>query len=74
MKTFRKYCDRCKNEIIGGQHDDISDFLESQYPGKDICPDCDLLITLSTSPSASDLIAGLHPGTSLKKCLQIYDL
>lgn len=71
MKISRKYCDRCKGEIWAG-HEDVSDFLQNQYPGMDICPDCDLLITLSSSLSASDLISGSSPGTSAKKMLDMY--
>lgn len=69
MKIFRKYCDRCKREIFGAEHDDVTDFLENQYPGKDICADCDLLITLANSLFASDLIGGLRPGTSLQRSM-----
>ena len=73
MKIVYVYCDRCKIEIKAGRHDDVADFLKNEYPGRDICAKCDLLITLSKSLSSSDLINGWAPGTSARKMLDVYD-
>ncbi|MEH2331564.1 hypothetical protein [Nostoc sp.] len=74
MKIISRYCDRCNHEILDGYHDDVSDFLKNEYPGKDICADCDLLITLSNSLTKDDLISGSKPGTALKKMLVMYGI
>ena len=74
MKVIRRYCDRCNSEIFDGRNDDVSDFLANEHPGKDICADCHLLITLSNSLTSSDLISGSKPGTALKKMLERYTI
>lgn len=71
MKQIKTFCDRCGNQIVCGR-DDVTDFLESEYPGKDICEHCDLLIYLATQLTAVDIRDNQKFGTALQEMLDQY--
>jgi hypothetical protein len=69
----RRVCDRCSADIkLEGVRDDIADFLLDEYPGRDICPSCDLQIVLESSCAARDVEENLPRGTSIRKVFEMY--
>ena len=72
MKTVFIKCDRCSQQINTDSDQQITDFFQQEYPGKDICQDCDLTITLAQAAVKADTISGEKPGSSLKKLLSRY--
>lgn len=69
MKSVK--CDRC-NKTINLSDEMVRDFINSQYPGKDICEDCNLIITLHKSTTTNDLIKNQPLGTTAKQMLDRY--
>ena len=65
-------CDRCQQPIICTD-DRILDFLQKTYPGKDICPDCDGQIQLTSELAKQDVVNNVPPGTTLKEWLALYE-
>lgn len=72
MKIYQVRCDRCGKPIAQGQNDRIMDFLADEYPGRDICPNCDLQIQLAATCAASDVCNNLPPGSTLKQIADMY--
>jgi cobyrinic acid a,c-diamide synthase len=64
-------CDRCKKDISFFD-EQFNEFLAQEYPGLDICADCDGLLVLASSLQTHDLIRGNKQGTALKKMLEQY--
>lgn len=65
-------CDRCGKPLPVGQ-DRIADFLAQEYPGQDICPNCDLEINLASETAKADSLRKLPPGTTAKRMLENYE-
>lgn len=61
-------CDRCGGNFPGVGQDSIMDFLLDEYPGKQICVDCDTDITLHHAAA----ILGISIQNYLKTCLKNY--
>lgn len=71
-KATVKYCDRCKQQINSAdQH--VLDFLETEYPNQDICPDCDLLISAAKGLQQYYLIQGRKFSEVLLATLEKYN-
>lgn len=66
------FCDRCEAPISYGVDDAVLDFLQRQYPGRDICPSCDGLIQLAGTLATEDALNGEIPGTVLKRMCHLY--
>lgn len=69
--VLKRACDRCGKPLTVW-NEALQDQIDSEYPGKDICPDCDLNIKLAQSCAATDTIKGLKPGTSAQRMLEKY--
>lgn len=66
-------CDRC-SEPLSHNDESVRDFLDKQYPGRDICEKCDLQMTLAANMAAEDCMRNQRPGTALKKLAAVYGL
>lgn len=73
-KPMKKMCcDRCQREIFFFDQR-LTDHLEKEYPGKDICPDCDLEIFLATEATKIDLLNNHENETALKLLARLYKI
>lgn len=69
MRNIR--CDRC-GKTIDLSNEMVRDFINTQYPGKDICENCELEITLGSALNRADLINNKAAGTTVKEMLDLY--
>ncbi|MUL37975.1 hypothetical protein [Gloeocapsopsis dulcis] len=70
--TVEIHCDRCKKPIP--QYDQsVLDFLRKEYPSQDICPDCDLEITLAKECAKQDAVGSLNPGSTALLLFKRYE-
>ena len=66
-------CDRCGNTVQ--QHDTRAlDHINLEYPGRDICPDCFLLLELGGTLAKRDIEKGHKAGTTLRKLAKLYQI
>jgi hypothetical protein len=65
-------CDRCSLPII---HSDalIAEQLAADYPGQDICHECDMEIQLNGEVAKQAALTKESPGKVLQSCLAKYD-
>lgn len=68
-----RHCDRCHKELSFAD-ESVRDFLDREYPGQDICTECDLEITLASSFAALDAKNRDKPGTTLRKMCEMYGI
>ena len=68
---LKVFCDKCGKESIYND-DGTFEYLQIEYPNKQICSDCDLEIKILTHCYKKDLINNSEPGTTLKKWLSRY--
>lgn len=72
MKAVKRVCDKCKKEIPTF-NEAVQDTIDREYPNQDICPDCNISLTIAAKATQQDLIYGLKPGSTLKKWLKFYE-
>ena len=67
-----KTCDICKQQIP--IHDEkAQDMIDSEYPGKDICPSCYLDLELAAATSKSALMHGISNKEAAQRWLAVYE-
>ncbi len=66
-------CDGCGDPL---SHDDerIRIFLDKEYPGRDVCQNCDLKMFLAANMAAKDALKNQRPGTALIELAAAYGL
>ena len=65
-------CDRC-GKTISRRDESVLDFLKEEYPGQDICPNCDIDIMLAASCARQDAKKNLSPGITAQMMLKRYE-
>jgi hypothetical protein len=72
MKRIERFCDRCQKKILTSRDDALQDTIDREYPGRDICPSCDISIKLAASTAARDAEQNLPPGSTARAMLENY--
>ncbi|PIG90811.1 hypothetical protein [Gloeocapsopsis sp. IPPAS B-1203] len=65
-------CDRCGKAIHTDDESAIA-FLKKEYPGKDICMNCDLDLVLAASCAKQDILHNRKPGITALLMLEQYE-
>jgi DNA-directed RNA polymerase subunit RPC12/RpoP len=66
-----RVCDRCKKKIL--THDEfLQDEIDAKYMGHDICPECDIQITMMEAVARESAISGKSQKQILHEWLAMY--
>jgi hypothetical protein len=65
-------CDRCGRELDTSNERSLLQ-VEQAYPGRHICPGCDLLVVLAKETILKDILGNLPVGTTAALMLDNYE-